>query len=171
MLAAPGAEAQTRPEEASMETRLTTILFLAKRLGAWLAAVAVAYLAASVTATLAVVASLGRMGVDVSAPERLAMTLDDIAGMAPMFLPMVAFALLVAFMSAALLCRWLAHWRLPLYMLAGAVGIVCIHLGLNLAFGITPVAVARSGTGLLAQGLAGALGGLTYLGLARKLGG
>ena len=88
-----------------------------------------------------------------------------------MFLPMVAFALLIAFLGAALLCRYLPRWRLPLYLLAGAVGIVCIHLGLHLAFGITPVAVARSRTGLLAQGAAGALGGLTYLGLARKLGG
>ena len=153
-----------------METRLTTILFLAKRLGAYLAAVAVAYLAASLTATQAVVASLAGMGVDVGLSDRLAMTLKDIAGMAPMFLPMVAFALLVAFLSAALLCRWLARWRLPLYLLAGAVGIVCIHLGLNLAFGITPVAVARSGAGLLTQGVAGALGGLTYLGLTRKPG-
>ena len=151
-----------------METRLTTILFLAKRLGAYLAAVMIAYLAASVTATQAVVASLGNMGVDVGVPERLAMTLDDIVGMAPMFLPMVAFALLIAFMSAALLSRWLRRWRLPLYLLAGATGLMCIHLGLHLAFGITPIAIARSGAGLLVQGIAGAVGGLTYLALISR---
>lgn len=102
--------------------------------------------------------------------DRLAMSLRDIAGMAPMFLPMVAFALLVAFMTAALLGRWLRRWRLPLYLLAGATGLVCIHLGLHLAFGITPVAIARSGAGLLVQGIAGGVGGLTYLALISEAG-
>jgi hypothetical protein len=105
------------------------------------------------------------MGVEVGMADRLAMSLRDIAGMAPMFLPMVAFALLVAFMTAALLGRWLRRWRLPLYLLAGATGLVCIHLALHLAFGITPVAIARSGAGLLVQGIAGGIGGLTYLAL------
>ena len=105
------------------------------------------------------------MGVDVGMAERVTMSLRDIAGMAPMFLPMVAFALLVAFMTAALLARWLRRWRLPLYLLAGATGLVCIHLALHLAFGITPVAIARSGAGLLVQGIAGGVGGLTYLAL------
>jgi hypothetical protein len=81
---------------------------------------------------------------------------------------LVAFALLIAFMTAALLCRWLSRWRLPLYLLAGATAVVCIHLGLNLAFGITPVAIARSSLGLLLQALAGAAGGFTYLFLIKR---
>jgi len=80
-----------------------------------------------------------------------------------MFLPMVAFALLVAFLSSALLSRWLHRWRLPLYFTAGAAALVCIHLALHLAFGITPVAAARTAAGLLMQGIAGAAGGLTYV--------
>ena len=130
----------------------------------------IAYLAASITATQAVISSLGGMGVEVGMADRLAMSLRDIGGMAPMFLPMVAFALLVAFMTAALLARWLRRWRLPLYLLAGATGLVCIHLGLHLAFGITPVAIARSGAGLLVQGIAGGVGGLTYLALISEAG-
>ena len=153
-----------------MNTWLPIVRFLAGRLGAYLAAVVVAYLLASVTATWAVVASLARMGVEVALSDRLAMTLTDIAGMAPMFLPMVAFALLVAFMSAALLSRWLYRWRMPLYLLAGATALVCIHLALNLAFGITPVAIARTGGGLLLQGVAGAVGGFCYLTLIRRMG-
>jgi hypothetical protein len=94
----------------------------------------------------------------------------DIAGMAPMFLPLVAFALLFALLGAALLSYWLRGWRLPLYLLAGATGVVCIHLGLHLAFGITPVAVARTGGGLLLQGIAGAAGGYGYLAIARRMG-
>jgi len=128
--------------------------------------VVVAYILASITATQSVIGRLTGMGLDVTLGDRIAMTLRDITGMAGMFLPMVAFALLIAFMTAALLCRWLPRWRLPLYGLAGAVAVACIHLGLHLAFGITPVAIARSG--LLLQALAGAAGGFTYLFLIRR---
>lgn len=151
-----------------MDNWRSLLYFLARRLGAWLLAVAVAYVLATATATQYVVAQLSRMGIGVNLGERLAMTGQDIIGMASMFLPMVAFALLIAFMTAALLCRWLSRWRLPLYLLAGATAVVCIHLGLNLAFGITPVAIARSWGGLLLQASAGAAGGCTYLFLIRR---
>jgi hypothetical protein len=85
-----------------------------------------------------------------------------------MFLPMVAFALLIAFMTAALLCRWLARWRLPLYAVAGAAALVTIHLILHLAFGLTPIAIARTAGGLMLQGLAGAAGGVCYFLLIRR---
>ena len=169
MLAARVAARQTSRNVPTMNTWLPIIRFLAGRLAAYLAAVGVAYLLASITATWSVIASLARMGVEVALSDRLAMTLTDIAGMAPMFLPMVAFALLIAFMSAALLCRWLHRWRMPLYLLAGATALVCIHLGLHLAFGITPVAIARSDGGLLLQGAAGAVGGFCYLTLVRTM--
>ena len=47
-------------------------------------------------------------------------------------------------------------------MFAGAAALVCIHVTLNLALGLTPVAIARSPGGLLVQGLAGAAGGYVY---------
>ena len=146
-----------------MDSWRSFILFLARRLGAWLLAVTVAYLLATATATQYVVAQLAGMGIGVPLGERAAMTLQDVRGMAGMFLPMVAFALLVAFMAAALLCRWLSRWRLPLYLLAGAVGVVAIHLLLHVAFGLTPIAIARSTGGLVLQALAGAAGGFTYI--------
>lgn len=155
-----------------MDSRYPIIRFLALRLGTYLIAVTVGYVLATLTATQAVVARLAGMGVEVSLTERAAMSLKDIAGMAPMFLPMVAFALLVAFMAAALLCRWPvrlpARWRLPLYALAGAAALVTIHLLLHLAFGLTPIAIARSPGGLLLQGLAGAAAGCSYIFLVRR---
>ena len=143
------------------------IRFLGKRLLIYLSAVAVAYLLATVTATQSVVSSLSGMGVDISFSERMAMTLRDIGGMAGMFLPMIAFGLLVAFMTTALICRYLGQWRIPLYIIAGAAALVCIHLALNLAFSITPIAIARTNAGLMLQALAGAAGGLTYVSLSR----
>jgi len=151
-----------------MNNWLALIRFLGTRLAIYLSAVAVSYLLASVTATQSVISSLSGMGVTLGFDERMAMTVRDISGMAGMFLPMVAFGLLIAFLVAALICRYRGQWRFPLYVLAGATSLVCIHLALNLAFGITPVAIARTTGGLLLQAAAGAAGGLTYVLLSRK---
>ena len=133
-----------------------------RKLVAYLLAVFTAYLLASITATQSVIARLAEMGVDVNFAERLRMTLHDIAGMAGMFLPMIAAGFLVAFLLTALLCRWLGRRPTALYVLAGAVALIAIHLTLNLAFGITPVAIARTTGGLLIQGVAGAVGAYFY---------
>ncbi len=141
----------------------TLIRFLLIRLAIYLAAVAASYLLASVFATQFVVSSLAGMGLEMNFTERAAMTLQDILGMAGMLLPMVAFGLLIAFMATALICRYWNRWRVPLYIIAGATALVCIHLALHLAFNITPVAAARTAGGLLTQAVAGAAGGLTYV--------
>jgi hypothetical protein len=141
---------------------------LLRRLIIYLLAVGVAYVLAVAAATQAVIASLDGMGIKIGFGEGLSMVAQDLAGMASMFLPMVAFGLLCAFMAAALLCRWLASWRIPLYILAGAAGIVTIHLLLHLAFQITPIAAARTPGGLALQALAGAAGGLAYISLRRS---
>ncbi len=151
-----------------MDNRASTIHFLARRFGAWLLAVAVAYALASLAASQSVIGSLAAMGIDVPTGDQLEMMLRDLLGMANMFLPMVAFALLMAFMTAALLCRWLARWRIPLYAVAGAAAVITIHLVLHLAFGLTPIAIARTPGGLALQGVAGAAGGLCYVLLVRR---
>jgi len=133
-----------------------------RKLAAYLVAIIVAYLLASITATQSVIARLAEMGVDLNFADRLRMTLHDIAGMAGMFLPMIAAGFLAAFMLTALLCRWLGRRPIALYILAGAVALISIHLTLNLAFQITPVAIARTMGGLLIQGIAGAVGAYIY---------
>jgi predicted membrane channel-forming protein YqfA (hemolysin III family) len=142
--------------------------FLGTRLAIYLAAVAITYLLATVSATQSVVSSLSGMGIELDFSERSAMTLSDIAGMAGMFVPMIAFGLLVAFMATALICRYWRRWRTFLYVLAGATAIVCIHQALNLAFGITPIAIARTTSGLVVQALAGAVGGFTFVYLSDR---
>ncbi len=142
--------------------------FLAIRLVIYLAAVAVAYVLAAGASTQSVVASLAGMGIDVGFAGRVEMTMRDLLGMAGMFLPMVAFGLLIAFMTAALVCRYWSSARMPRYLAAGACARVCIHLGLHLAFGITPIAIARSTGGLVVQALAGAAGGAVYVLLSRS---
>ena len=133
-----------------------------RKLAAYLLAIIVAYLLASITATQSVIGQLSQMDVEVNIADRLSMTLHDIVGMAGMFLPLIAAGFLVAFLLTALLCRWLARRPTVLYVLAGAVALIAIHLILKLAFGITPVAIARTPGGLLRQGLAGAVGAYVY---------
>jgi hypothetical protein len=86
-----------------------------------------------------------------------------------MFLPMVAFGLLIAFMTTALIRRFIKRWALALYLLAGATAVLCIHLGLQGAFSIVPIAVARTAGGLVSQAVAGAAGGALYFWLSLRL--
>jgi len=139
---------------------------LLHRFGTFLLAVLIAYLLASTIATQSVISSLAGMGVDVGLGERFSMTLRDIAGMAGAFLPMIAAGYLAAFLVVWMLCFWFPQWRTALYIIAGACALITIHLTLKLAFGITPIAVGRTVSGLLMQGMAGAIGAYVY---ARRL--
>ena len=136
--------------------------YMIRKLAAYLLAVIVAYILASITATQSVIAQLAELGIEVNFVDRLIMTMQDIAGMAGMFLPMIAAAFLLAFLVAALLCRWIGRKPIVLYVLAGAVALIAIHLTLYLAFGIMPLAIAKTTGGLLIQGLAGAVGAYLY---------
>jgi len=151
-----------------MNNWLVIIRFLGTRLAIYLVAVMVTYLLASITASQSVIYSLSGMGMDLSFSERATMTFRDIGGMAAMFLPMIAFGLLVAFMATALICRYWNRWRIPLYLIAGAAALICIHLALNLAFNITPLAIARTPVGLVLQAFAGGAGGFTYVYLSNR---
>lgn len=150
---------------------MNVTLLLGKKLGIYISAVLLTYLLASVSATQHVVARLLSMGLTVEPGERMLMTLQDLGGMAGIFLPLIAFGFLAAFLVAALLHYWLKRAQALLYVLAGATALVAIHVLLNLAFNITPVAIARSPSGLLIQGFCGAAGGYLYIFLNRRLGG
>ena len=123
---------------------MNVIYMLSKKLGIYLSAVLVTYLLASIFATQHVVSSLASMGVDVGLADRVNMTFSDLAGMAGMYLPLIAFGLLLAFLFTALLHYWLKRWQTALYVLAGATAVIAIHVFLNLAFNLTPIAIARS---------------------------
>lgn len=149
---------------------MNVAILLGKKLGIYLSAVLLAYVLASVSATQHVVARLSDMGLSLGPGERLLMTVHDLGGMAGMFLPLIAFGFLAAFLVTALLHYWLKRGQTVLYVLAGATALVAIHALLNLAFNITPIAIARSPGGVLIQGLCGAAGGYLYIFLNRRLG-
>ena len=134
-----------------------------KSLGTWLLTVIVTYAIAATLATQSVLARLSEMGIPISLGQRFSTTIQDIIGMGSMFLPLVAFSLLIAFVVAAILTRWLRPWRTTLFILAGAAGLLALHIVLEAMLGITPVAAARTISGLLMQGVAGAFGGWLFV--------
>jgi len=139
-----------------------------RRVGAFLSAVLVSYVLAAIAATQSVLARLPEMGVPVTFAQRISVTAHDLTGMASSYLPLIAVALLIAFLVTALVGKYLSVSRTALYMLAGGVAVVCIHLGLEAAFGIAPVAATRTVLGLLVQGLAGAVGGYAFARISSK---
>lgn len=137
-------------------------------LAAYLAAVLVTYAGAAIAHTQSVMARLGDMGVPVGLADRLGATLHDLAGMAPLYLPIIAAGLAVAFPVASLVMRMLPRWRPVGYALAGGVAVLAIHVILYQTLAITPIAAARTTAGLTVQALCGALGGWVFrVGLIR----
>lgn len=129
---------------------------------AYLAAVLVTYVAAATAHTQSVMSNLAEMGAPVTLGDRLAASGHDLLGLAPMFLPMVAVALGIAFPVAGWIIHRLPWWRALGYSLAGGVAVLMIHVLLYQAFGITGIAGARGTLGLTVQALCGALGGLVF---------
>lgn len=134
-----------------------------RRLIAFVVAVLLASVLAVAASTQFVLAELAAVGVEFSMADRLAMTGHDILGMGVTYLPIMAVALLIGFVVAALVIRYLLPgWQRVGYTLAGFVAVLAI-LGLMLAvFGLMPIAGARSLSGMLAQGLAGAVAGYLF---------
>ena len=149
---------------------MNVAILLGKKLGIYLSAVLLAYILASVSATQHVVSRLSSMGISLDPGARILMSAQDLVGMSGMFLPLIAFGFLVAFLVTALLHYWLKRGQTVLYVLAGATALIAIHVLLNLAFNITPVAIARGPGGLMIQGLCGAAGGYLYIHLNRQFG-
>jgi hypothetical protein len=137
---------------------------------AWLVATLVAYAAAAIAATQSVMTRLAEMNVPVGIDERLHTTGQDLIGMAPMFAPMIAGGFAIAFTVAALIVRRRPDWQWFGYPLAGGVAVLVIHLALQAAFQITPVAAARTAAGLAIQVACGVLGGWMFYRMRRTAG-
>lgn len=131
-------------------------------LAAYLAAVLVTYASAVIAHSQSVVARLHGMGVDESVADRLGHTLHDLAGMAGLFLPIIAAALAVAFPVARLVMRLLPRWQPVGYAVAGGAALLAVHVILEQTFEITPIAAARTTLGLTLQALSGVLGGWVF---------
>ena len=136
-------------------------------LKAFFPAVILAFVLASVLFTQFNLAALQAMGQEVSTGVRIATTFDDLIGMASSYLLLILVAFILGLPVAAGLNRLAPGHRALLFTLAGFAAVIALHLIMKAALGITAIAVTRTLPGLLAQGLAGAVGGYCYHRLSR----
>lgn len=133
-----------------------------KTISAYLVAIVATTVTGSVLATQFVLAELRTMQVAVPFGVRIETTVHDVIGMGPTFAPIVAAALLVAFLVAALLTRFIPLPDRRWYLVGGFVGIIAALLLIKAVLGGTPIAGARGTLGLLSQGMAGLIGAWVF---------
>ncbi len=132
---------------------------------AFVVAVLVAYVLAVLMYTQLNLANVVEMGLTVSFADRLSAAVHDLGGMAALYLPIIAVALLIAFSFTRLVLNWVPQLRTLGYVLAGFTGIFVVEFALSsvVASGTHPLAVTRTTVGLLSQCVAGAVGGYAFV--------
>jgi len=141
---------------------------LLKRILAFFVALLGGYTAAVLAYSQLNLSNLTDMGVSVSLGDRFATFGHDLLSMAPVYLLAMFVALLLAFLFATLVLRWVPHLRTLGYVLAGVVGMLTLILFFKILMGTNPIAVTRTVVGFASQCLAGAVAGLIYVRLNVK---
>lgn len=136
-------------------------------LKAFFPAVILTYVLASILSTQIILGNLQGMGVDVSAMVRLGTTFHDLVGLTSSYLVLILVAFVLGLSVAAGLTKLMPSYRLTLFVLAGFVAIVALHLIMKAVLGLSGIAATRTMAGLLSQGMAGAVGGYLYYRLSR----
>ena len=131
-------------------------------ISSYLLAVLVAYITGAVFVSQGNIAAVTSMGFEISMAQRFEAMLHDIANMYDIYLMLIALVFLIALPVAELIIRRFPELRLVGYMSAGFVAMVAIHVILKAVLGLSGIAPTRELFGLLAQGIAGALGGFVF---------
>ena len=108
---------------------------------------------------------IGMHDISVSIGDRFNMTLFDISNMVA-YLVIVAIALLIGFLIATILKRFLPNLARVAYPIAGAAAIAVALGAMYIMFQTIPISGARSTMGFLAQMFAGAIGGWVFAKIA-----
>ncbi len=149
-----------------MKSKLTRLGY---RLISFLIAGLLAYVVAVLFYTQINLSNLTDLGVSVSFSDRFGAASHDLVSMTGMYLPIMLVALLVAFLLAAIVIRFLPNLRTLGFAVAGIVGIWALILFFSSFLGTNPIAVTRSSFGLFTQCCAGGIGGLVYALVSQRL--
>ncbi len=121
------------------------------------------------TYVLAVIANaqfvMSAHGVPVSFSDRLNMTAFDVSNMG-LYLVIILVALLLGFLIAALVKRFVPSLSAVAYPIAGAAAIGATLGLMYMQFQTVPISGARSAMGFLSQVIAGGIGGWVFAKLA-----
>lgn len=139
---------------------------------AFLAAVILMATTGTIAQTQFVLSALALIGAPVSLADRLAMTLADLAGFAPLYAAVIAIGFLIAFSAAGLLQRrFVALPKIAVFAVAGAVCVAVMLIAMReVFFGIPLIAGARSTAGFLTQIACGAFAGAIFGALMSRTG-
>ena len=135
---------------------------MGKVIGGFLAAVITTYVLGAVFISQGNISSVIEMGFEISFAQRLDAMFHDITHMTDIYLPVISLSLLIALPVAALIIKQVPNLRLLGYTLAGVVALIAVHLIIKALVGFSGIAPTRTVVGLLAQGLAGGMGGLLF---------
>ena len=144
------------------------LIKILKTVLSFIAAVVAAYLLTSIVGTQFVLDDIQSYGLTVLPSDRIAATLHDIYGLVPVLLILVSAAFLIAFIIAALACRFVGGRRQYWYLAAGFTSLPVTMMLMKLTMGITPFAAAGTGFGLLLIALCGLAGGWVFTRLMQK---
>ena len=135
-------------------------------LSGFIAAAIVLTLLATVFQSLFVLAALTGVGARISAGEGAQMIFADLTGLGPLYGAFIVIALLVAFLSAALVIRITRLPRALVFAGAGLVAMAVMLLAMEqVFFGIQMIAGARTLSGFAAQMAAGLIAGYVFAAL------
>ena len=149
---------------------ITCLVFILKRIPAWLAAVITVVILGVTFQTQNVISRLSNLGTDIGFGERLSMTGYDITHLGSLYGIFIAIALAIAFLASGFLFRFTKFGRSIIYPIAGGLAILVMLLLMKQAFfDVHIIAGARDSLGIALQILAGATGGWVFAHLTRHL--
>jgi len=155
---------------ASLRFLVACLVFILKRIPAWLAAVIATVILGVTFQTQNVISRLGNLGTDIGIGERLAMTGYDITHLGSLYGIFIAIALAIAFLASGLLFGFTKFGRNIIYPVAGGFAILVMLLLIKQAFfDVHIIAGARDSFGITLQILSGAMGGWVFAHLTRHL--
>jgi nucleoside recognition membrane protein YjiH len=135
---------------------------MTRTLGSYIAAVIVAYCFGALFISQGNIAAVTGLGFDVTMSQRLGAIVHDVSGMADIYLPLVAVSLLLGLPVAFAVARKNPHLRTLGYVSAGFVALLAMHVIMKAVLGLSGIAPTRTLWGLLAQGVAGGIGGYLF---------
>jgi hypothetical protein len=135
---------------------------MTRTLGSYIAAVIVAYCFGALFISQGNIAAVTGLGFDVTMSQRLGAIVHDVSGMTDIYLSLVAVSLLLGLPVAFAVVRKNPHLRIIGYVSAGFVALLAMHVIMKAVLGLSGIAPTRTLWGLLAQGVAGGIGGYLF---------
>jgi len=139
-----------------------------RTVGSFLVAVIAAYILGAIFISQGNIASIVAMDFDITLAQRFEAAIHDVTHMTDIYLPIIAVSFLIAMPVATLIIKYVPNLRTIGYVLAGAAGLVAIHLIMKMVLGFSGIAPTRTIVGLLAQAIAGGVGGYLFHILSMK---